>query len=97
MDEIRGPKIIIEENIFIAYFSYYYFDIPDTISIKNYNYSILGCLGICIDEIQGVSKKGVLGNHSRNYGSIFKIFVIFINYSVFPIYWKKKLRSLAHS
>ena len=32
-----------------------------------------------------VSNKGVLGNHSRNYGSIFKFFVPFINRFIFLI------------
>ena len=37
-------------------------------------------------------KKNVLGNHSINYGSIF---VIFINYFVCLICWKRKIRFIA--
>ena len=40
--------------------------------------------------MQSVPKKElVIGNRSRNYGTIFKVFIIFIYHFVFLIYWKR--------
>ena len=52
----------------------------DSCSAKNSwaNINFNPKITVCSAKIQSVSKKGVSGNHSHDYGSIFKFFVIFI-------------------